>query len=77
METNRLYRIKNQAAIGGVAAGLAHYFDIDRSIVRILFVLAFFFAAGVPIVFIYVLLWAFLPKAIMEEKPIHVIRLQN
>ena len=40
METNRLYRIKNQAAIGGVAAGLAHYFDIDRSIVRILFVLA-------------------------------------
>jgi phage shock protein C len=74
METNRLFRITNQKTIGGVAAGIAHHFNVDRTLVRILFVLTFFFAAGVPIVFIYILLWAFLPKAVIEEAPVHVIR---
>ncbi len=29
METNKIYRIINQSVIGGVAAGLAHHFQID------------------------------------------------
>ncbi|MDF7817208.1 PspC domain-containing protein [Runella sp. MFBS21] len=75
METNRLYRITNQSVLGGVAAGVAHYFGIDRALMRILFVLAFFFSAGIPVGFIYILLWAFLPKAIKETTDTNVIRL--
>ena len=68
METNKISRIINQSVIGGVAAGFAHHFQIDRALVRILFCLAFFFTAGVPVVVVYIILWAVLPKAIKETK---------
>ena len=68
METNKIYRIINQSVIGGVAAGFAHHFQIDKVLVRILFVLAFFFTAGVPVTVVYIILWAVLPKAIKETK---------
>ncbi|AEI49296.1 PspC domain-containing protein [Runella slithyformis] len=75
METNKLYRITNQSVIGGVAAGLAHHLGIDRALVRILFVLAFFFTAGVPTVMIYIVLWALLPAAIKESTDTNIIRI--
>ncbi|WP_428656846.1 PspC domain-containing protein [Runella sp.] len=75
METNRLYRITNQSVIGGVAAGMAHHFEIDRALVRFLFVMAFFFTAGIPVVMIYIILWAVLPPAIKESTDTNVIRI--
>jgi phage shock protein PspC (stress-responsive transcriptional regulator) len=68
MESKKIYRIINQSVIGGVAAGFAHHFQIDKVLVRILFVLAFFFTAGVPVTVVYIILWAVLPKAIKETK---------
>jgi phage shock protein PspC (stress-responsive transcriptional regulator) len=53
--------MKEEGVIGGVAAGLAHHFGIDRLLVRILFVLSFFFFKAVPVVIVYILLWALLP----------------
>ncbi len=56
----RLYRIKNrQAMLGGVSQGLAEYFNIDVTLIRVVFVLLFFtpFPAG----FTYIVLWAVLP----------------
>lgn len=45
--------------IGGVAAGLAEYLDIDATIVRLLFVLAtFFHGSGL---LIYIVLWIAMP----------------
>ena len=42
--------------IGGVCAGLAHYFDIDPTIVRVIWgVLAFCYGAGL---IAYLILWA-------------------
>lgn len=67
METKKLYRIINKKVIGGVAAGFAHYFDLDPVLMRVLFALAFFFTAGVPVVMIYIVLWAVLPKAVKES----------
>ncbi|MCU0340528.1 MAG: PspC domain-containing protein [Spirosomaceae bacterium] len=61
MKTNTLFRMKEEGVIGGVAAGLAHHFGIDRLLVRILFVLSFFFFKAVPVVIVYILLWALLP----------------
>lgn len=36
----KLYRNRRKGIVGGVCAGLADYFEIDRKIVRILFVVA-------------------------------------
>lgn len=63
MNKNRLFRNVNQKMIGGVAAGLADYLGIDVSIMRILFVLAFFFPIPFSAVLFYVILWVIVPQS--------------
>lgn len=56
----KLFRSKTDVIVAGVAAGIADYFDIDVSIIRLLFVLSIFFGGfGVPL---YVILWIVLPS---------------
>lgn len=56
----RLYRSKNNAMIAGVAAGLAEYFMLDVSVIRLIFVLAAIFGGfGIPL---YIILWVILPS---------------
>ena len=55
----RLERDTQHKVIGGVCSGLANYFDIDASLLRVLFVFMFLFAsAGF---WLYVLLWIVMP----------------
>lgn len=59
--TQRLERISDEAVVGGVAAGLARHFGINRTVVRLLFLL------GIPMPFfpsflIYIILWIVMPK---------------
>lgn len=42
MESKKLLRSKTDRKIGGVCGGLATYFNIDPTIVRLVFVLSFF-----------------------------------
>lgn len=56
----RLERIADQAQIGGVCAGLADYFGIDRALVRVLFVIGIFLP-HFPAIIIYIILWIALP----------------
>lgn len=42
----RLYRIKEDKMIAGVCSGLAEYFDIDPTIMRLAWVVFAFFAGG-------------------------------
>ena len=58
---DRLYRSSTNRAIGGVCGGLAEYFRVDATLVRILFVtLAIMFSGtGLPV---YLLLWLFIPQ---------------
>ncbi|PLK42542.1 PspC domain-containing protein [Emticicia sp. TH156] len=57
----KFYRDNDNKVLGGVASGLAAYFGVDVTVIRLLFVI------GVPIVFIggitYVILWIVAPKA--------------
>lgn len=57
----KLYRAPDDAKIAGVAAGLAAYFGIDPLLVRVAFVVLFFF--GGSGLFVYILLWILVPKA--------------
>ncbi len=58
-EKKRLTR-SDQKMIGGVCAGIAEYFGLDPTIVRILYVLMVFFA-GFGIL-LYLILWLVMPK---------------
>lgn len=56
----KLYRIKNrQVMLGGVSQGLAEYFNIDVTLIRVVFVLLFF--TPLPAFFAYFILWVVLP----------------
>lgn len=60
MEKNkRLYRSAKSKVFGGVAGGIAEYFDIDPIIIRLLFVIIAFAGGGGAIV--YLILWVALP----------------
>jgi len=55
----KLYRDEYHKMIGGVCSGLAEYFQMDVTIVRILFVITAFAGVGfIP----YIILWIVIPK---------------
>ena len=59
--SRRLYRDTDNSYIGGVAAGLGHYFGIDALWIRLIWVILFF-SAGTGVL-LYILLWALIPEA--------------
>ncbi|MGA0557294.1 PspC domain-containing protein [Larkinella sp. VNQ87] len=62
MTTKQLHRIPSESMLGGVAAGLAEYFGIDKVWVRLFFVLTLIIPNPIPIVLIYIVLWIVMPK---------------
>jgi phage shock protein PspC (stress-responsive transcriptional regulator) len=61
VEQKRLYRDDDDGIVGGVAAGLAHYFGVDPVVVRIIFVLMV--VLGGSGVLLYIILWVVIPSA--------------
>ena len=57
----RLYRDTENATLGGVCSGLSHYFNIDVTVVRVLFVV-FAFIGGFSLL-VYVLMLLLVPEA--------------
>ncbi|MDI6846091.1 MAG: PspC domain-containing protein [Candidatus Saccharicenans sp.] len=57
----KLYRSVQQKMIGGVCAGLADYFDLDVSLVRLIFVGAALLTAILPMVLFYLIAWLVIP----------------
>ncbi len=59
----KLYRSTENKMLGGVCAGIAEYFDIDPTLIRLIFVLIFF-AEGAGFL-AYIVAWIIIP-----EKPV-------
>lgn len=57
----QLRRVKQGAVLGGVAGGIAQYFNVDVVIIRLLFVISLFVSFGVSL-FAYIVLWVVLPE---------------
>lgn len=55
----RLRKSFTDRKIAGVCGGLAEYFDIDVTIIRILFIAAFLFGGGGGL--LYLILWIVTP----------------
>lgn len=60
METKRLTRSKTDRFVGGVCGGLAKYFNIDPSIMRLLMVA--FALLGGPGIIVYIVMWLVVPE---------------
>jgi phage shock protein PspC (stress-responsive transcriptional regulator) len=58
-QAKRLYRSRYDTMIGGVCSGLAQYFNVDITIIRVVFVILALFAAGGVV--IYIILWIAIP----------------
>ena len=58
--TRKLYRSKTNRQVAGVCGGLAEYFNLDATLIRVLFVvLAVLGGSGVVL---YVAMWIIIPK---------------
>lgn len=57
----RLYRSRTNRTLGGVCAGLADFFNIDVTLVRLIFVAGVVFGFG-SFLLIYLIMWAIVPE---------------
>jgi Putative stress-responsive transcriptional regulator len=60
-QTKRLYRSNKNRMLAGICGGLAEYFNIDPTIVRLIAVIGFFATASV-FFWAYLLLWIVVPE---------------
>lgn len=61
----RLYRSRTNRKIAGVCGGLAEYFNIDPTIIRVIAVLLLL-PGGVPGLLPYIILWIVVPESPRE-----------
>lgn len=57
----KLFRSEKKKMVGGVCGGLGDYFDIDVSLVRLIFVALTLMTAILPMVIFYVIAWIVIP----------------
>lgn len=55
METKRLYRSRSQKMLSGVCGGIAEYFQLDPTLVRLGWVVLSVFSAGFPGLLVYII----------------------
>lgn len=62
MKTAKRLTRSNDKMIAGVCGGIANYFELDPTIVRVLYVILSIVSAGFPGVLVYLILWLVMPK---------------
>ena len=58
-----LRRSKTNRLIAGVVGGLAEYFSMDPTLLRVIYVVGSIVSAAFPGILVYVLLWLLIPEA--------------
>jgi len=59
----QLHRRREQGKLLGVCAGLAEYFDVDPTVMRVVYLLATFFTGVIPGIVLYIVLAFVMPPA--------------
>ena len=62
METKKLYRSKTSKVFAGICGGLAEYFSVDPTAVRLVWLLAVVFSGFIPGLLAYILALFIVPK---------------
>lgn len=60
--TAKKLTLSRDRMIGGVCGGLADYFGLDATLVRIAYALLTVFTTGFPGFMLYIILWFVMPK---------------
>ena len=60
METKKLLRSKNNRMLAGVCGGAAEYFNLDPTIVRLIYVALSL--AGFAGIILYLIMWLIIPE---------------
>lgn len=58
-KTKKLYRSGNDRILGGVCGGLGEYFNVDPTLIRLVFVLLAFNGGGI---LLYLVAWLIVPR---------------
>lgn len=56
----KLLRSSNRI-LGGVCGGIAEYFDVDPTVIRVAYALLSFFSAAFPCIVLYIILLVLIP----------------
>ena len=79
----KLFRDGDDKFLGGVASGIAHYFNIDTIWIRLLFLITTLAGVGIGIL-VYIILWVLLPEAKttaeklqMEGEPVNIDNIEK
>ena len=59
----QLKRSNKNRMIAGVCGGLAEYFGMDPTVVRIIYVLVSILSAAFPGILVYLILWVVIPQS--------------
>lgn len=65
MEPKKLYRSRQNRMLSGVCGGIAEYFNVDATIIRLIAVLIGLFSAGIGGLIAYVICAVIIPQAPM------------
>lgn len=68
----RLYRSGKDRMLGGICGGLGEHFDVDPTIIRIVWVVVTVLSIGFGIL-VYILAWVIIPE-LPEESPVQTTR---
>lgn len=58
----RLYRSKKQRMIAGVCGGIAEYFDVDPTLIRLLWAVITVFSMFFVGIILYIIAWIIIPE---------------
>ncbi|SER81021.1 phage shock protein C (PspC) family protein [Gracilibacillus ureilyticus] len=58
----KLYRSENNKMLAGVLGGIAENFNLDPSLLRLIYVIVFIFTAGFPLLILYIAAAVIIPK---------------
>ena len=76
IENKKLYRSVEDRMVGGVCAGIADFFDIDPTIVRLVFVLGFF-ASISGLFWAYIIMMIVVPEYVPAGEDIVTVEVED
>jgi phage shock protein C len=65
--SKKLYRSIHNKMLGGICSGFAEYFELDVSIVRLIFVALDLVTGLIPMLIFYIIAWIVIPAGIPES----------
>ena len=69
----KLYRSRDNRVLGGICGGLGEYFDIDPTLVRVLFVFGAFLGFPGALVLIYLLMLILIPQETLPVAAVEAV----